>query len=261
MPRDHPNDTDRNPQLAILRRFAALANQNLLYYNAELSELEAHLKVTQKQDNESGDESRKHYARNWIPLSESSYEELDCPRREQYDMIMKLRKLMAEYHQALYFYKEMLALRSPHEKLLGDLREWMHRPSMGRIRILSWDWRTWETCDDDLITFENSTMDRLTSLMTYKIVDVYHNLIGRRIHGAAHRQTVTYTHRSIARFTRAFTVFIACILPVVAIVILYIVQNMAMRMGIIVILTGLFSLSMSLLTMASLQEIFSATAT
>jgi hypothetical protein len=85
--------------------------------------------------------------------------------------------------QALYFHKEALALRSPHKKILGDLREWMRRPTMGHVQILSWDWRTWEVCDeDDLITFENSTMDRFTSLVTYTIVDMYHNLIGRHIH-------------------------------------------------------------------------------
>ncbi|TGJ86842.1 hypothetical protein E0Z10_g1880 [Xylaria hypoxylon] len=251
----------RNPQLAILRRFGTLANENLLYYNAELSELEQHLKCVQGQDSQSDDQSRKQYALSWTSLSRSSLERPDCPQREQYELIMKLRKLMSEYHQALYFHREVLALRSPHKKMLGDLREWMRRPTLGHVTILSWDWRTWEVYDgDDLITFENSTMDRFTSLVTYTIVDVYHNLIGRYIHRAAHGHTVTYTHRSIARFTQAFTVLIACTLPVAAIVILYIVENTATRLGIIAILTGLFSTSMSLLTMASLQEIFSATA-
>ncbi|RYC59502.1 hypothetical protein CHU98_g6703 [Xylaria longipes] len=139
---------------------------------------------------------------------------------------------MAQYHQALYLYKESLALRTPHMKILGDLREWIRRPKMGFIHILSRDWRTWDYYDEtELITFENSTMDRFTSLVTYSIVDIYHSLIGRHIHQARegtslpltyrdhqdhrdHRHTVTYTHRSIARFTRAFTVLIACTLPV-----------------------------------------------
>ncbi|KAI0455182.1 hypothetical protein F5B21DRAFT_503486 [Xylaria acuta] len=218
----------------------------------------------------SDDESRKRYAQSWIPLANSSLEEPDSPRREQYELIMKLRKLMAEY--PLYFHKEALALRPPHNKKLGDLREWMRRPTLGHVTILSWDWRTWEVCDgDELITFENSTMDRFTWLVTYTIVDMYHNLTGRHIHAARqkttlplnyadHHHTVTYTHRSIARFTQAFAVLIACTLPVAAIVILYIVENMATRLGIIAILTGLFSISMSLLTMASLQEISAATA-
>ncbi|KAI1123539.1 hypothetical protein F5Y10DRAFT_270028 [Nemania abortiva] len=239
------------PQLAILRRFGTLANETLLYYQAEITQLEHRIKFVQDQDNQSDDENQRLYARSWISISESSLEDPECPKRKQYELIMKLRKLMAEYHQALYYHREVLALRSPHKKILGDLREWMRRPTMGHIAILSWDWRTWETCDkDDLITFEDSTMDRFTSLVTYTIVDVYHHLIGRHIH----------THKSIARFTQAFTVLIACTLPVASIVILYIVENMATRLGIIAILTGLFPLSMSLLTMATLQEIFAATA-
>ncbi|KAI0117712.1 hypothetical protein GGR51DRAFT_545696 [Nemania sp. FL0031] len=262
----------RYPQLAILRRFGALANETLLYYQAEIAQLEARIRFIQEQDNRSDDENRRLYGRSWILLSESSLGEPGCPQREQYELIMKLRKLMAEYHQALYFHREALALRSPHKKILEDLREWMRRPIMGHIAILSWDWRTWEVHSiEDLITFEDSTMDRFTSLITYSIVDIYHNIIGRYIHGARgkstlplnyadHRHTVTYTHRSIARFTQAFTVLIACTLPIASIVILYIVENTATRLGIIALLTGLFSSSMSLLTMAALQEIFAATA-
>ncbi|KAJ8121593.1 hypothetical protein ONZ43_g1993 [Nemania bipapillata] len=231
----------QHPQLAIFRRFGKLANQNLLYYQAEITELEHHIQFIQEQDNKSDDKNRNQYAMSWVALAESSDEEPGCPGRQQYELVMKLRKIMAEY-------------------------------SMGHITILSWDWRTWEVCDEsDLITFEDSTMDRFTSLVTYTIVDIYHKLIGRHIHNtrekstlplnyADHRHTVTYTHKSIARFTQAFTVFIASTLPIAAIVILYIVENMATRLGIIALLTGLFSVSMSLLTMAALQEIFAATA-
>ncbi|KAI1123865.1 hypothetical protein F5Y10DRAFT_280637 [Nemania abortiva] len=262
----------RQPQLAILRRFGTLANATLLYYQAEITELEHYLGFVQDQDSQSDDEKRQQYSRSWIRLSQSAEcSEADSPERQQYELIMKLRKLMAQYHKALYFHKEAMALRAPHTKILGDLREWMQRPTMGRVSILSWDRRTWDACDEaDLITFEDSTMDRFTSMVTYTIVDLYHSLIGRHIHAARkkilplhypdQRHTVTYSHRSIARFTKAFTVLIACSLPIAAIVILYSVDNMITRLGITAILTGLFSISMSLLTMASLQEIFAATA-
>ncbi|KAI1180525.1 hypothetical protein F4777DRAFT_597335 [Nemania sp. FL0916] len=260
-----------HPQLAIFRRFGTLANQTLLYYQAEIAELEHHLKQVREEDEQSDDEHRKLSARSWYNLCQSSLEDQDYSQQGQHELVMRLRKLMAEYHQALYFHKEALALRSPHEKILGDLREWMRRPIMGNIQIMSCDWRTWTICDDDLITFENSVMDRFTYLMTYTIIDIYHKLVGRHIHAARqktilplnhsdHHHTVTYRLKSIRRFTRVLTVLTAPTLPVAGIVILYIVKNMAVRLGIIAILTSLFSLSMSLLTMASLQEIFAATA-
>ncbi|KAJ8131005.1 hypothetical protein O1611_g2619 [Lasiodiplodia mahajangana] len=262
----------QQPQLAIFRRFGTLANANLLYLQAEITDLENQLEFTQEQDNQANDDARQKYFQSWYQLSDSASLEAGSPEREQYELIMKLRDLMARYHQALCLHSQVLALRSPHIKILEDLREWIRRPTMGFIHILSDDWKTWHDCDEtDLITFENSTMDRFTSLVTYTIVDIYHNLIGRHIHEARegnslplnyrdHRHTVTYTHRSIARSTRVFTVLIACTLPITAIIILYNVHDMPTRLGIIAALTGLFSTLMSLLTTASLQDIFAATA-
>ncbi|KAI8626077.1 hypothetical protein F5Y19DRAFT_488566 [Xylariaceae sp. FL1651] len=260
----------RHPEVAIYRRFMTLANKTLLYYQAEIAELEKRLEYVQERDNDSKDENCKRYAKAWCSLSMAAeLEGPGSPQREQYDLIMKLRELMGKYHKALYFHKEILALRSPHRKLLEDLRQWMQRPTMGNIQILSFDCGTWETCNDfDLLTFENSTMDLFTSLITYTIVDIYHNLIGKHIHSnnilplnyADHRHTVTYSHKSIARFTQTFTVLIACSLPIASIVLLYTIKNMAIRLGIIAALTGLFSISMNLLTTAPLQDIFAATA-
>ncbi|KAI3320413.1 hypothetical protein HD806DRAFT_506288 [Xylariaceae sp. AK1471] len=263
----------RHPELAIYRRYGALANETLLFYHAEIAELEQRLRKVRERDRNSDDKACQLHDRAWSLLSGSA--ELGgpgSPQREQYDLIMKLRKLMGKYHKALYYHKESLALRSPHHKLLEDLREWMERPTMGNIHILSSDWKTWSKCDSaDLFTFENSAMDRFTSLVTYTIVDIYHNLIGRYIHKKRsnailplsytdHRHTVTYSHKTIAMFTQTFTVLIASSLPIAAIVLLYSVKNMTTRLGIIAASTGLFSISMNLLTMATLQEIFAATA-
>ncbi|KAI1360641.1 hypothetical protein F5Y08DRAFT_331433 [Xylaria arbuscula] len=262
----------QQPQLAIFRRFASLTNANLLYLQAEIAELEVRLQEVQTKDSQLNREPGERGFHSWFKLSESADFDPGSLEREPYELIMKLRELMAQYHQALFFQKEILALRTPHIKILEDLREWMQRPKMGCIRIFSWDWRTWGECKlGDLVTFENSTMDRFTSLVTYSIIDVYHSLIGRHIHKEReanilplnfqdHRHTVTYTHRSIARFTQAFTVLIACTLPIAAIIILYFVHDMPTRLGIIATLTGLFSTSMSMLTTASLQDIFAATA-
>ncbi|KAI1320761.1 hypothetical protein F5Y16DRAFT_389611 [Xylariaceae sp. FL0255] len=262
----------RQPQLAIFRRFGSLSNQTLLYLQAEITDLEHHLKYIQKRDNQSKDKVQRQYARSWYGLSDSASLPEPSHQREQYDLIMKIRKLTVEYHTALYFHKETLALRSPHCKLLKDLREWMS-PSRGNISILSWDCRTWETCDEtDLVTFENSEMDGFTSFVTHTVVDVYHNLIGRHIHKARdksilplnyadHHHTVTYSHRPIAQLTQTFTVFVTCTLPIVAIVVLDYVHGTNTRLAIIAALTGLFSISMNLLTTASLSDIFGNTST
>ena len=54
------------------------------------------------------------------------------------------------------------------------------------ITILSPDWATWKPdcpeMENDLLTFENSTLDGFTFFLNYTIVDVYHKLLGRYIH-------------------------------------------------------------------------------
>ncbi|KAI1505673.1 hypothetical protein F5X99DRAFT_404709 [Biscogniauxia marginata] len=268
----------RHPQLGIFRRFGALAYETLLYYQAEISELECRLRSTQAEDRNSENENRRDYGRAWNKIMESAaLEDHDNPEREQYDLIIRLRKLMGEYEKALYYHEPTLSLRRPHRKLLEDLQEWMERPSLGRIEIHSCDWKTWsrdKEIEDDLVTFENSTMDQFTSLVTYKLVDVYHSILGRHIHkkrnenedtglpvtNADHRHMVTYPHRTIARFTRTTTVLMACMFPIVAIVILYTIEDMKKRLGIIAGLTGFFSIAMEIFTMATLPEIFAATA-
>ncbi|XXG96632.1 hypothetical protein Hte_002920 [Hypoxylon texense] len=176
----------QHPELGIFRRFEALSYENLLYYQAELAGLEVRLRVVQAQDRKSDNEQRKRYGRAWAELSASAEsEDPNSTEREQYDLIMRLRDLMGQYKKAVYYHNQALALRKPHRKLLEDLREWMRRPSLGRIAICSCDWETWEPnaeIEDDLFTFENSAMDEFTSMVTYTAVDVYHNLIGRHIH-------------------------------------------------------------------------------
>jgi hypothetical protein len=58
---------------------------------------------------------------------------------------------------------------------------------------------------------------------------------------------------------RIATTMIASILPLGSIIILYVVENNAVRLGIIVVLTALFSLALALMTNSRTIEIFAAT--
>jgi len=71
---------------------------------------------------------------------------------------------------------------------------------------------------------------------------------------------VAYSHQHIAKFTRTVTVLIACMLPIASIMLLNSVEEMQKRLYIIACVTSLFSMSMNIFTMATLPEIFAATA-
>jgi hypothetical protein len=56
------------PEVAIIRRFAALNAQSILYLQAELINLESRLRRYEKEDKESGVATRKDYDVNWFKL-------------------------------------------------------------------------------------------------------------------------------------------------------------------------------------------------
>ena len=76
-------------------------------------------------------------------------------------------------------------------------------------------------------------------------------------HGAGIRE---YDDRYISAVGNALAAFIASILPTLAILALYYVSTMLTRIGMVILFTSVFSLSLSLLAKAKKVEIFSATA-
>jgi len=59
----------RNPETSIFRGFKMLNAQNLLYIQAELTELEIELKALQEKYKASGNPNGQKYHRNWYLLS------------------------------------------------------------------------------------------------------------------------------------------------------------------------------------------------
>ena len=62
----------RCPDMAILRKFGTLNMQNLLYLQAEISQLESELIRLARDDinqGNSGNRIKSWYTRNWLPLS------------------------------------------------------------------------------------------------------------------------------------------------------------------------------------------------
>jgi hypothetical protein len=57
------------PEVAIVRRFASLNMQNVLYLQAELVHLESRLREIEEEDKKSGDENKKDRDFDWFQLS------------------------------------------------------------------------------------------------------------------------------------------------------------------------------------------------
>ena len=80
---------------AVFRRFGTLNALNLLYLQAELTNLENTLRQQAKADAESGHFERSIYARDWETLSESmAAENQHCP---QWNTFLQVRKKLDTY--------------------------------------------------------------------------------------------------------------------------------------------------------------------
>ncbi|KAI0605258.1 hypothetical protein TUN205_10503, partial [Pyrenophora tritici-repentis] len=63
--------TEVQPELAIYRRFGAMNAQNLLYYQAELVDLEVKLRAQQVRDDKDRKGQKTKYAKTWFRLEDS----------------------------------------------------------------------------------------------------------------------------------------------------------------------------------------------
>ncbi|KAK4213972.1 hypothetical protein QBC37DRAFT_238366, partial [Rhypophila decipiens] len=271
-----------HPELSIFRRFGSLYTESILYLQAEIAQLEERLRQIRPKERKDGLRPELHLQlqeQSWDTLSSNSDAEQGSPGREKFEIHMMLRNLLAQYYQALDLQSKVQDLRRPHRKALKGLRMYMNRPCMGNIKILSPDWRTWgdenEHMENDLLTFENCIMDTFSSFLNYGILDIYDKCVGRHIRQkitrtrngsnilpltSSDRNVVTYSYSTIALFAQSVTVLLACMLPIAAIMLLNSIDDMTKRLNVIACLTGAFSVSMRLFTMATLAEIFAATA-
>lgn len=84
-----------HPEIATFRRFGALNALNLLYMQAELTDLENGLHKQAKSDAESGHFERSIYHRDWQTLSESLTTEDGNPA--QWRTMLKVKDKLSEY--------------------------------------------------------------------------------------------------------------------------------------------------------------------
>lgn len=85
----------RHSEFAMFRRFRALNMQNLLYLQAELTDLEDQLQKLVCRDSE--DPNRNFYTKDWWSLSQSEvYEE-----REQWEKFLDIRVKLKEYSESI----------------------------------------------------------------------------------------------------------------------------------------------------------------
>lgn len=156
-------------------------------------------------------------------------------------------------------------LRKPTKTNLSFLQDWFRRPEMGNLPISSMDRDAWckEEEGDLMVVDDQAPRDLFTAWTNDTLIPAFHLAIGRHFKDTISWDPTSglssYSDRRVQHFVDALGTLVSSLFPVLSIVVLYCVNRTALRLGIIAIFTGIFSLALSLLTQARRVEIFAAT--
>jgi len=148
---------------------------------------------------------------------------------------------------------------------MQKLQEWLERPSLANVYLTGRERDVWKQGVDFLCLAEQPSTTQFTSWMADFLIPRYHRLIGRHIGKpkASASQFGTniaeYHDSSIAKAANLVGAVLASVLPVVAIVVLYLVKGMGKRLGLVGLFSAIFSTCLWFLNDGRLIEVFSAT--
>jgi hypothetical protein len=160
------------------------------------------------------------------------------------------------------------ALEQPCKGDIADLQAYLETPEMGPMALLGPDSTTWGTINtpheraSDLISLVPSQkQDSFSEWFVEKAMRFFFACNG---HGRRRPDRVSgmvsYKGSKLLRITYYITSALASLLPVLSISILWLVQSMPARLGIIAGFNVLISLCLNALTTASRAEVFAVTA-
>ncbi|KAK9788201.1 putative DUF6594 domain-containing protein [Seiridium cardinale] len=249
----------RHDEVAIFRRFQTLNMQNLLYMQAELAQLEDDLKKLARDDIDSPD--RIYYAKDWWSLSQSPEDK----EKIQWNKCLDIRKKLKEYNDALAQAAELSKAAVPKSHDLEFLRSWLVRPSMGNFPLLGLDSKSYEPEHMmDLMTFNSRpSPDLFSHWFVDKLVPAWHKVLGRKVKSTTSEDLgsglYNYNESQLSAILGVATTVVASMLPMCSVVLLYIAQSDTLRLGLVIMASGIFALALALMTSARKVEVFAAT--
>ncbi|KNG52342.1 hypothetical protein DDE82_000550 [Stemphylium lycopersici] len=241
------------PELAIFRRFGALNAQNLLYMQAELTSLEEDLQEQQLFDSRSPEGNRVRHATDWHWLSVSR----NTGTGEQQELVLKIRKVLKDYNDALIQQAQILKYPKPGTWDLHYMQDYLS------ANATIWGTESKRKSQKpDLVTLCPRAKKDVFSSWAAESTIVNLDRWGcarfmrpSRVHGV-----VGYQDSTVYRVTYWITSILASLIPIASIAVLYRVQSMSARLGIIAGFNVLVSICLMALANAKRAEVFAITA-
>ena len=260
------------PGLAILRRFGSLNARNLLYLQAELSELEVQLHLLEKNDQSSNDADRRHFQ--WHASR------MKATNSEQWQKVLQIRDKLREYSMGWDYQMKALANSALDDVLLQQrslfdlpkaasadlklLREWLHRQEYG-ASFLECPEDVWSDQHDDhvALSFRAEEGDPLSRWLIDQTVWSFQQYIL----GKPRQDDITllnenrreYHHfdMKLRRAAEVLSIVIPSLLPTVTIIALYYIPAVpaVARLGFILAFSALFTTCLAVFTKLNRTEI------
>jgi len=134
------------PEIESFRRFRELNIKNLLYYQAEIADMEADLRKIENEDSRNTESKEQVYSRHAISMlgSMPSLEAATCrdtsvwkmpTHQRQCKLVLDIRQSLEKYNNALLQYGEISKMPDPDPHGVQTLRRWIMRRGCGPDRI------------------------------------------------------------------------------------------------------------------------------
>ncbi|KAF2023662.1 hypothetical protein EK21DRAFT_80361 [Setomelanomma holmii] len=241
--------------MGVFKRFSKLNTLNLLSMQAELTLFEQDLKAISYLDENCVDAGRVKFARSVAELKSQ-------PHNPQWNLILEAREKLKEYNQALREQAKLARLSKAREYDREIVQHWILNQEGGKGFLQGAEAQPWLPSHlDDLVAISNrATNDTFTRWVEEKVVPwlywiflhPWKVLLGTRI--------VSYGASSFTRMARIITVCFSTLLPSIAVLSLYYIDELTARLGAIIAFSATFSLVLAVFTNARPIEIFTATA-
>ncbi|KAK7531724.1 uncharacterized protein J3D65DRAFT_560260 [Phyllosticta citribraziliensis] len=260
------------PELAIFRRFGFLNKLNILCLQAELAAIEEDLKLLLCTQSQVSSES---LLRDWGTARKSADEREDDGRDPRLNLILAAGEKLEKYSEltscvatdaAVVQQSRMLAMDPPKKNDLDYIQRFIGDESqMGFPHPFSGaDSEIWGSIEspkghaNDIITpYPYRQKDMFSKLVKKKFFDFGFDRVWR---SCKIGDLEFWDEKVIDRMTSMVSTALASILPIISIIILYYVESMEAKFGIMAVFNILISVCLGLLTHAKRSEIFAVTA-
>ncbi|KAE8454014.1 hypothetical protein EG329_007790 [Mollisiaceae sp. DMI_Dod_QoI] len=254
----------------IFRQFKILANRDLLFLQAELAQLEDEFAVIQTRDRNSESEQERMFDRNW-PLLKSS-------NSEQLDKALEIRMKLKEYYECASRYATIINMPQARRRDVEMLKDWIVRPDLsGGIVFSGEDLSPYSrrpaydaVFSGDLMIMksrggENDLFTRFLAGPVFHWLERVWQYFKKPVPSDAEKpvQESNLFHYSDSLIIGTIDVIgtvISSMIPLVSIIILYYIESLGARLGVLCVCTLIFSTSLAVVTRARRIEIFACTA-